>query len=376
MKWKWLFLLGASLIFNGLSAQIELKGRVLDADTKEPIVDANVYLDGTTLGTATDSDGQFLILVPNVIHTNLVVSYISYEQAIFPEPFKKLPEVIYLKEKAFGLNETVVKSGKPTFSEKQKMKAFREQFLGRTEAGKRCIILNENVIRLVYDPETEKLHGYADAPINIQNRHLGYNIRWELFEFTLTLNEKKSLASHNIDSVSIIGTAFFEEMPVANDVSWQRLEVYKFSKNRFFKVLKDNTIEDSDFRLFENETDTKRINRYFPASRWFRVSRNPEDKTTSIVTLNPAMKDSIGITGLIVSNVTANKATRERVTGNGIFRNTPFRTTSLSRFYFAVDTFNVDKYGNTDIVRDLFILGTIGHHRVGDTLPLDYLPPD
>ena len=37
----------------------EIKGLVVDAQTKEPLIGATVQIDGTTLATATDIDGKF-----------------------------------------------------------------------------------------------------------------------------------------------------------------------------------------------------------------------------------------------------------------------------------------------------------------------------
>lgn len=38
-----------------------IAGIVVDSATREPIVGANVFLPGTTVGAATDADGRFLI---------------------------------------------------------------------------------------------------------------------------------------------------------------------------------------------------------------------------------------------------------------------------------------------------------------------------
>jgi outer membrane receptor for ferrienterochelin and colicin len=57
----------------------KIVGTVVDEDTKEPLVGANVYIPGTTLGSATDADGYFVILnVPPGKYT-LQVDYIGYE---------------------------------------------------------------------------------------------------------------------------------------------------------------------------------------------------------------------------------------------------------------------------------------------------------
>jgi hypothetical protein len=39
-------------------------GRVLDADTKKPVVFVNVYLAGSSLGTVTNAEGEFVLKIP------------------------------------------------------------------------------------------------------------------------------------------------------------------------------------------------------------------------------------------------------------------------------------------------------------------------
>ncbi len=48
------------LLFVPLQGQA-VAGRVVDAVTGEPLRDANVILEGTTLGDAADGDGRFVI---------------------------------------------------------------------------------------------------------------------------------------------------------------------------------------------------------------------------------------------------------------------------------------------------------------------------
>ncbi len=75
-------LISASLIFAGTSGKIA--GQVVDANTKEPLVGANVIVEGTYLGASTDVDGDYYIInVPVGTHT-LVVSYIGYKTVKYP----------------------------------------------------------------------------------------------------------------------------------------------------------------------------------------------------------------------------------------------------------------------------------------------------
>ena len=61
--------------------QGNIKGTVVDSNG-EPIIGANVIIEGTTTGTITDIDGNFTLEVPT--DAQLAVSYIGYKKVIIP----------------------------------------------------------------------------------------------------------------------------------------------------------------------------------------------------------------------------------------------------------------------------------------------------
>ncbi|MBT4052827.1 MAG: TonB-dependent receptor [Bacteroidetes Order II. Incertae sedis bacterium] len=73
--------LALTLLFAGSAfAQVQVSGTVTDADTGDALPGANVVIEGTTLGTATDQDGRYTISgVPTGTHT-LTASFIGYEE--------------------------------------------------------------------------------------------------------------------------------------------------------------------------------------------------------------------------------------------------------------------------------------------------------
>jgi len=73
------------LIFSCLSygqSNGKIAGRVIDANTGEPIVGANIIIEGTSLGAASDLDGHYIIVkVPSGTY-NVVASYIGYAKTV------------------------------------------------------------------------------------------------------------------------------------------------------------------------------------------------------------------------------------------------------------------------------------------------------
>lgn len=58
--------------------QYRLRGTVADATTGETLIGANVVLKGTTIGTTTDIDGRFELLVNELPPYTLVISFVGY----------------------------------------------------------------------------------------------------------------------------------------------------------------------------------------------------------------------------------------------------------------------------------------------------------
>ena len=104
-----------------------LAGKVLDAKTSEPIIGANVVIQGTTVGAATDIDGKFLIsnLKPGTY--NIVVSFVTYKmqtladvvveagkitslEVPLPEEVSELAEVVVTAKREINTDATLIKS--------------------------------------------------------------------------------------------------------------------------------------------------------------------------------------------------------------------------------------------------------------------------
>ncbi|WP_235816456.1 SusC/RagA family TonB-linked outer membrane protein [Bacteroides ihuae] len=103
---KFLFVAFFSMIATfGFAQSKSIKGVVLD-QSNEPIIGANVLVEGTTNGTITDLDGNFALNnVANI--AKLKVSYIGYINQIVPVSGKTTFKIL-LKEDSQALDEVVV----------------------------------------------------------------------------------------------------------------------------------------------------------------------------------------------------------------------------------------------------------------------------
>ena len=61
-------------------AQKELKSRIVDFTTYEPIENASIYVQNSTVGTVSNSDGKFILSVPReLVNDTLVISSIGFK---------------------------------------------------------------------------------------------------------------------------------------------------------------------------------------------------------------------------------------------------------------------------------------------------------
>jgi outer membrane receptor protein involved in Fe transport len=113
------------LTINNLFAQAgtsKLAGKVIDADTKEPLIGANILILGTNLGAATDVEGKYYILnvtpgtydvrisfvgyAPKTIQNVRLVAGITYELNVELSTDFSLPEITVKDQKFFEEKST------------------------------------------------------------------------------------------------------------------------------------------------------------------------------------------------------------------------------------------------------------------------------
>ena len=97
---KNLIIIIIALICTHLNSQTIINGNVLNSK-KEPIIGANIYLEGTYDGTTSDEKGNFSFTTSETGSLALVVSYLSYET------FTMLGDVSYMKDLTIKLKDDV-----------------------------------------------------------------------------------------------------------------------------------------------------------------------------------------------------------------------------------------------------------------------------
>lgn len=332
------------VFFSGIKNHAQLiEGRIFDRTTKESLPGATVYLDGTSLSTITDGEGNFRLNLQNQ-KTTLVIRFIGYVTFKIENPSAYVDQKlnILLVEESIHLDEVVI--GKGPFSRRQMMKVFKEQFLGESKAGSSCSIENEQDIILFYDVSNNTLNASARNPLRIQNKYLDYYVNFDLEDFKVDYNFK-SLQKYNQVSSYFSGTTFYKDLKKSKHAEKRRSETFYGSAQHFAYTLAYAAWEKEKIRLFVNG---------------FQV--NPQEYFQVIDTLGIKKVTLIKQPQKVVPSLTSRKTNF----------NILYQKDKQSIIEFVDKVIYVDANGNYNPIYGILYGGYIGTLKAGDLLPVDY----
>lgn len=234
---------------SSLPAQIQLSGQIRSATDSLPIPGAAVYFDGTSIGTATGDDGLFSIKAKNTITSSLIINALGYKTRIFTNPMENSnPGIILMEESQESLG--IVHLETDPWSREKKLQIFRKEFLGNSPGALKCKIKNEDVLNLRYIPSIETLVASADEPLQIINRHLGYEVTYNLTDFKAEFSTTSGLRLTSM--VYYEGYSFYEELNKKRRKRYlkNRENIYKGSSLHFMRSLSSQKISENGFRIF------------------------------------------------------------------------------------------------------------------------------
>jgi hypothetical protein len=244
---KWVSILVSFLAFfssNLALAQNTVSGKIVDSDSGQPIVDANVYINNTTIGNATNKDGFFYITNVPAGKQELVISFVGYETVSYSFSSSQLPIKIdfKLKQKSHALHEVVIGGGfRIVTNDPFHWNNFLRGFIGITPFSDQCFIRNKEDIELRFYDKTGVLKAVARKPIIIENKSLGYRIEYDLE------NYESSLSTRNF-----LGKAYFKELNEKKDTKSKaklREAAYYGSITHFLRSVYANTTEKEGFQM-------------------------------------------------------------------------------------------------------------------------------
>ena len=170
------------IAFTGY-AQHSITGKVNDIYNKQPVVKASVFLSNTTVGGTTGDDGSYSLTNVKPGQYDMIVSAVGYEtvqKTVLVNGQLNIP-YIELTPKTITLNAVVVK---PDPEREQNYKIFKQEFFGPTDFALQCKILNPEVLDLDFDKASRTLTAKSSDYLIIENKALGYRLRYLLITFS------------------------------------------------------------------------------------------------------------------------------------------------------------------------------------------------
>ncbi|WP_316841730.1 carboxypeptidase-like regulatory domain-containing protein [Pedobacter gandavensis] len=234
---KWLRFCSLFLLIglNGYSQNsFNISGIIKDKSGK-PIPGAGVYLSSYKTATVSNNEGQFILTGIKPGNYDVLIEMMGYlplsKNVIISDKSVKID--LLLKENTIQLQEVVIKSDP---NRERYIRLFIQQFIGMTPNAEQCKLLNPQVIQADFDKAANVLRVTANEFLIIENKSLGYRIKYMLENFERDF--KSNIVYYS-------GHPYFEELPGSKSKKkfWEKKReiAYLGSSQHFFRSLYRNT---------------------------------------------------------------------------------------------------------------------------------------
>ena len=341
-----------------------VSGTVINKETNLPLPGASVFAENTTIGTVTNAEGKFSLQLPAGGY-DLVVTFTGFttdnKRVTSSDPDNRnIQFELKLKEKEMQA-VSIVSSNEVKDGFKKYGSFFLDHFIGKTVNSASCTIKNPEVLKFYFSKKRNRLKVMAAEPLLIENKALGYNIRYNLDSFTHAYETQVSLYT---------GYPLFEEMPPVNTEQqnrWaiERQKAYKGSILHFMRSIYKKELKEEGFEIQflisygNNSKDTA-----FVPKNIYAALNYQKDDSTQIVMFKPNQK-MIGVlftkekpaAGFLEDNDTKSKEFQFSILN---FAAAQSITIEQNGYYFEQNDISISEYWTWD--------------KMADQLPYDYLP--
>ncbi|MDT0678119.1 carboxypeptidase-like regulatory domain-containing protein [Autumnicola musiva] len=324
-----------SLLFvyvNVATSQEKLRGIIYNAEDSTAVFGASVYFDGTSIGVSSNKDGTFALNKPSEILAPLVISSLGFETVVIKDydRYTSYLPPVYLKPGKEQLATVNIEAD--PWSREKKLKIFRREFIGSTKEAKDCFIENEEVVKLTYRPSTEVLTAYSNEPLNITNKYLGYQVKYNLQNFKIQF----SIGTSGIQFTHFVyydGTSFFQELKekTKRKILRHRKRIYNGSILQFMRSLATKDLENNNFDIYHDRYKV-------PPYKYIKLSKRNNLVEVKLLT------DKI-----IILHKNKNQSAMS-----------------------TEGTFVIDALGNHSPPQNVIFSGVMSNGRTAHLLPLDY----
>lgn len=230
-----------------------ISGKVLD-ENGEALVGVNVFLNGTTLGTSTDIDGNYLIgKIPPGFY-DLVFSYIGYQNGVYNVSEynggsritrHNMEPAINELEEVQVVTDRIKRDGDKWFIYYE---LFKDDLLGSSENSKHCVISNPEVIDFSFKKSSNTLEAFAIEPLKIRNEAMAYDITYYLESFVRGDDDLRFRGKIKFQNNYTSSSEFSKRK-----IKTVRKKSYLGSWNHFKKSLLSNSLRKNGFRIYKTK---------------------------------------------------------------------------------------------------------------------------
>jgi len=326
--------------FAQQNVQISITGKIVNKETSLPMEYVNVFLDNTTIGTATGKDGEFKISNAPTGSYDIVFSCMGFgTQKKHIEIYEHITinYDISLVPKPLIYNQIDIVAKAPD-DWKDNLKIFTKMFLGESDNSDKTKILNSQVLSFKEDKKSNLLKAYSDSVLKIENRSLGYLM--EVVLDSLVYNKSNKSIKY------VVYSRFHELIPTSKEdsIQWNedRHKTFLNSPKYFFYQLINKKLFRNEFKLYTGSVDDL-LNREGTPIDWKDLSLTTDRDST--------IYDFKFVGSLKVK-----------------------RKSQISILSFYKWHTELDKYGN--FLKPFYtveIYGYWGEQGIADSLPLNYI---
>ncbi|WP_169719497.1 carboxypeptidase-like regulatory domain-containing protein [Olivibacter sitiensis] len=271
-----LFLMGSLLA----QERNTLSGKVVDAETEEPLVGASIFVNNTTYGASSNGEGSFSLRnLPKGRH-EIVVSLLGYQTLAFVVDIGDAPVAprrIKMSVRSLQLKEVDISGYSKSMWERWG-KTFLDVFIGTSSFSKQCKLINYKSLRFSYDSDKRRLTVTSTEPLVVENKALGYKVTYLLEEFYIDYRSGVQF---------YMGYPKFEELGGSERILKRyhrnREFAYRGSMMHFFRSLYQGVL-DGDFEIY----------------RMYRIA-NDEKKRVKAMRIPPSLLAGGGVNLRIVT---------------------------------------------------------------------------
>jgi hypothetical protein len=273
------------IITTELHAQnLSITGVIKDKKGTE-LPGAGVYLSNYKNATSTDGEGKFALrnLKPGSYDVLVqMMGYLPFTKNVVLSD-KSVNIQIVLQENTIVLNEVVIRTDP---NRERYLQVFKDFFIGKTPNARKCKILNPQVLRVDYNGDRNILTVQSNDFLIIENKALGYRLRYMLqfFEY-----------DYNTRIVYYSGLPNYEDLKGSKSLKakWQksRETAYYGSSHQFFRTLYNGTSKEAGYLLYKL---IKVPNQQRPADSIItkQISRLARERS-SIIRIGSPVNDSL-----------------------------------------------------------------------------------